>query len=194
MAGTLIFIGSLFCLFNWSMIYQSWWTKKHHSVVPFVGAIPLGLGLWLLEPTRPYTILAILADPGTILGLIGLPRLAQELWPICRFNRLEILIGKTERAEYVLELFRKHVFWIDLKYRRPSDWNGKTPVLSGSALRGNWKKAGNVILLSGYSGQRQAILEKQSDGRYIAREMGLLADEKLPYNTLEGVIFEEKLL
>jgi hypothetical protein len=193
-SGAMIFAGGLICLMNGVSLYLSWRKKRFHSVIPLVGAVLLTIGLWRFDATRRFALFAFLGDWGTLVLLYSLPSLIAQFWPICRVNRLKVIAGQGERAEYVLTLFRKGIFWIDIKYRRPSDWNGRMPFLTGSALRGNWTKEGNTILLSGYSGQRKAILEKQNDGRHIAREMGLPAGEKPPHNTLDGVIFEEKLL
>ncbi len=106
-------LGSIISLSNWATIYLSWETTKFVSSVPLFGALFLGLGLALFEKTRYYALLCPVADYGTLILIVSIPRLIKEEWETSNFNLIQtLLIGKSEHTKYVLKLYRKGIFII----------------------------------------------------------------------------------
>ena len=92
----LIVLGSAVSLLNWFTLVVSLRGDRFVSVVPLIGALLLGRGLGLVPQTPPFAWLAVIADYGTLVLIISLPRLAYSFWSTSRFNRICAL--RTEDA------------------------------------------------------------------------------------------------
>ncbi len=79
-----LLLGGIICLANWIWFYQAVRDRLKgtdpHPTPPLVGAFFLGVGLAGFEATRPYALLAIVADWGTLYLLISTPRIIVSLF------------------------------------------------------------------------------------------------------------------
>ena len=86
-----IIFGGYISIANWIWMYQGYRDRNKdvdpHPTPPFVGAFFLGLGLSSFEPTRPYALLSIVADWGTLGFIINIPRLISIFWKESRFYK-----------------------------------------------------------------------------------------------------------
>src|SRR5262245_16318242 len=107
LAYALIAFGGLMSLLNWGTLVASLRTKRFVSAVPLVGALPLGAGLSLLPESRPYAWLALLADYGTLVLIIALPRIAHDLWSTSRINLMHQFTTHEKERRITIKLFRR---------------------------------------------------------------------------------------
>jgi hypothetical protein len=68
-----IVLGGFICFCNWICLFRTLTTKKFHSVIPLIGAFFLGIGLVAIKSTRPYALLSIVADYGTMVFVLSIP-------------------------------------------------------------------------------------------------------------------------
>src|SRR5262245_50700968 len=108
-AYALIVFGGLMCLLNWGTLVASLRSKRFVSAVPLVGALPLGAGLALLPASRPYAWLALVADYGTLVLIISLPRIAHEFWSTSRINLMHRFTTAGKDRSITIKLFRRQI-------------------------------------------------------------------------------------
>lgn len=143
-AWGLMALGGLLALLNWLTVYQTWRSGRFCSTVPLVGALFLGGGMLLLPTTRPLAWLALILDYGTLVFLLALPRIVDELWKTSRFNLLEEYVGQQSNKTVRLLLFRKGVFTIEQQFHRPP---GECGLIQVGTI-GTWKREDGRLLLS----------------------------------------------
>ncbi len=183
-----IVLGSFICFCNWYTIYDSWRKKRFVSAVPAIGALFLGLGLAYFEKTRPYAIFSIVADYGTLIFLIAIPRLAKELWSTSKINLTKSLIGNNDIADYKLKLFKKEIFVLEVTFSPPQIANEHGAKIVSFGFQGNWQESEGSILLTDYNADRTLELTK-SNCNYIAKEFNYPDDAEYRYDQLDGITF-----
>ncbi|QDU20571.1 hypothetical protein [Urbifossiella limnaea] len=151
-AGLLLALGSWVSLLNWVVLLVSWRTGKFHSAIPFVGGFCLGVGALLLPPLRPYAWAAVLLDWGTIVVVLSLPSVVQELWETSWFNLVEECVGVRGRTTVRLRLFRRGVVVINWDIARPKGEHG----LVGMGQLGRWEQGEDRLTLR--LGDDEAVL------------------------------------
>ena len=181
-------LGLVISISNWATIYLSWRTKKFVSSVPIFGALFLGLGLAFFEKTRYYALLCLIADYGTLVLIISIPRMVREEWKTCNFNLIQTFVGESKHTKYVLKLYRKGVFVIKAEVKPPQPTNEYGAQLLMFGFLGKWEDNKGSIELKGYDGNREIKLTK-TNGKYLVKETNYPVDREYKYDLLNGVEF-----
>ena len=183
-----IVVGGCFCLLNWVMLLKTLREKRFHSVVPIVGALLLAVGLRYFEVTKPYALLAILADYGTLVSILSIPHLARTFWDVSRFNLLRTFMAESKKGVWQLNLYKKGIFVIRAKLNPPEPAD-KPPCLSSFGYHGKWRQSDSVIELSEFSGDRVVRLTI-ANGQYVSTELNFPTDQEQDIS-VEGLQFKE---
>lgn len=155
-----ILLGGLIALLNGMTIYRRCRTGRFSSTVPILGALFLGMGLYLMPKTRPYAWMALFLDPGTVSLLVSLPKVAREFWSTSRFNLEREYEGRSGPWHVRLRLFRKGIF--TLRVDRDKADRQEAGLIS-AGITGTWRmEKERLILLS--EGQ-DAVFERMPDAR-----------------------------
>ncbi len=171
LALLLIAFGGLIAVLNWWTIFWTYHTKRFHSVVPLVGAVLLGTGMFMLNATRWYCWTALLLDFGTLALLLALPRIFREAWETSRCNLLSEYIAQSEIETARLFLFRRRVFTIRLEVDRPP---GECGIASLGTI-GEWERNGEQLILT--VGKESAVFS-DVEGAAIRQFSGFPSWEK----------------
>jgi len=81
----LVFLGIFTILCNYVYLIKNYLNKKHnikkfHSLIPLFGALLVLGGSFVLSiKFRMYFLLIFIFDPGTVVFLLGIPRLIKEM-------------------------------------------------------------------------------------------------------------------
>ena len=150
--GVLI-LGGVIALGNWFYLYMRRRIGHGYSSVPLIGGVLLVTGMWMLPVTRPYAWAGVFLDYGTLIVVLSLPRMANELWSTSRFNLLSEYVGHRGSMTACLRLFRKGHFTLVQRIDRPHGTQG----LMQRSMPGTWQREGNRVTL--WHGAEMAILE-----------------------------------
>lgn len=189
-AYILIVIGGLISLLHWAYAIESWSYKRSFSVVPLLGALPLGIGLALLPETRPYAWLALVADYGTLVLPLALPVIAYEVWSTSRFNLVHCFRTRASGRAVVIKLFRRHIAVITAEFEPPVPYNDHDVLRVGSiGLVGRWSVTETGFAISGYGSNRQLLLSREN-GAYTTVELNHPTENKYNYDNLGGLVLQ----
>jgi hypothetical protein len=115
----LLGLGAAISLLNWVYVYLSWRTGRSHSLIPLVGGVCLMIGALLVTRLRPFAWVAVFADSGTIVVFLAVPAIIWEAWRTCPLNLLGEFVAVFGKTTIRLRLFRRGVFTIRQKVKRP---------------------------------------------------------------------------
>jgi hypothetical protein len=188
-AIALIVLGALLSLANWYTLFAYLWSGRHSSVVPLFGAMLLGSGVAMIPETRPFAWLAVVADYGTLILIISLPRLAYAFWSTSIFN--QITVFRTDDAERRIEikLFRRGIAIIQMLFHQPLP-NGAGGIAVGLSWMGTWTPVDGGYSVMGYAPDRELLVSPQN-GVYRTRESGYPAEKKETHDSLDGLTLRE---
>jgi hypothetical protein len=186
----LIFIGLFFSAINWICMFQSWRQKHFISVVPFVGTIPLWIGLLGFESTRPFAFVSIFADWGTLVFLCAIPKLAKHAWQISRFCLIRQLKSQSNHATYTLKLFKGGIFVLKIDFDPPQVCNEHAAKIISSGMQGHWQQDNSSILLTEYRDSWKTVLTKINDSIYLSKESAYPEDKECKYDSLDNLEFQ----
>ena len=175
-------------MLNWASLIQSAITKRFISPVPLIGALFLGLGLYYFENSRPYAVLSIIVDYGTLALILSLPCLTREFWKTSRFNLIRTYVANSQNAKYELGLYRKGVFVINVKFEPPLTANEHGAKVSELGFQGKWEEGKDVIECREYADDRVLKLIDKGD-IYLAEESNYPQDRKYRHDHLNGIRF-----
>lgn len=185
----LIALGVVFSLMNWSYVVLSWVKKRHVSLVPLVGAIPLGCGLVLLPQTRPFAWLALVADCGTLGILLGMPFIVREIWSTSRFNLLHSFASSASGRQVSIKLFRRHVAVISVKFDPPIRCVERDSYVQSFGMVGNWSLTESGYQIDGYGADRQLRMSL-TEGGYLTEELNYPKEKGRDFDSLGGIKLE----
>lgn len=158
--GLMVF-GALFCLLNLTLAVASVRSGRFVSMIPLVGGLTLAGGALLLPATRPFAVLGLVLDLGTLTFLLAIPRIAHELWSTSRFNLLEEYRRKKENHEVILRLYREQICILQQFFRREPAELGIRHI----SLLGSWERDGTRIVLQ--LGGKIEVLEAVPESRSL---------------------------
>lgn len=158
--GLMVF-GAFFCVVNWLLFLGRIISGRFVSVLPLIGALPLGLGALYFPATRPFAWLALLLDFGTLELLMALPWIVNDLWSTSRFNLLEEYRGRKNDREAILRLYRNGICILQQYFQRSPGELG----ISHISLVGDWEKDGTRLVLR-FGGETD-MLEAAPDGKSL---------------------------
>jgi hypothetical protein len=190
-AYALIAFGGLMSLLNWGTVVASWRSKRFVSAVPLIGAVPLGCGLALLPETRPFVWLALVADYGTLVLIIALPRIAYEFWSTSRINLLHSFSTDAKGRRITIKLFRRQIAVISAEFDPPIPCNDYEARVQSFGLVGAWVPTESGFSINGYASDRQLVISKQN-GVYATTELNYPNDKKYKYDCLDGLEVQEQ--
>lgn len=177
----MIGLGGLIALANLWTLHSSRRTGRFQSPVPLLGAALLGAGLFQLPATRPYCWAAAFLDYGTLALLPASPRIFQELWDTSRFNLVCEYRGEEGIRTARLRLFRRGVFTLRLRLRRPPG----EPGLVDAGMIGAWRREGPRLLLQ--TGAESAVF--YIEGGALRQSRGFPSWEASLERSLAGMEF-----
>lgn len=192
-AHTLIAFGALLCVLNWGTLIANWRYKRFVSAVPFVGALPLGWGMSLLPGTRPYAWLALVADYGTLVFIIALPRILLEVWSTSRVNLLHCFTGNSAGRAIAIKLYRRNVAAISADFDPPFRCDDHGGLVLSFGMAGTWAATESGFLIKGYDSDRQLLLSQQSDGGFATMESNYPSGKEYSYDSLDRLLMRERL-
>jgi hypothetical protein len=179
------------CLLNWGTGVASWRSERVVSAVPLVGALPLGCGLALLPETRPFAWLALVADYGTLVLILALPRIACEFWSTSRFNLLQSFSTDAKERRITIKLFRRQEAVISAEFDPPVPCNDADARVQSFGLVGTWASIESGYLINGYASDRQLVISN-SNGFYATTELNYPGDTKHKYDCLDELVLQEQ--
>lgn len=112
----LILLGGLFTIGNWSAQLASRRTDRNVSVVPLIGGGLLASGLYLATESKWWALLGFFFDLGSIVCILSMAWLAQELWCTSRFSRLHLFKCHHLGRDITVELFDRGRATIKFKF------------------------------------------------------------------------------
>jgi hypothetical protein len=184
-----IVLGAAISIGNWLTIYSSWKEKRFVSAVPLLGAGLLVFGLCGFPATRRFAWLGIIADYGTLVVILSVPRLVNEFWSTSRVNLLRSFISRQSGRVIEIRLFKKGVFTVRVKFDPPVPCNPPGAFVESFGLVGSWKQEGADFVLSGYAEDRVLRLRPEGE-RFLSEEANYPADNEYPYDSLAMITFE----
>jgi hypothetical protein len=138
--------------------------------------------MWMLPVTRPYAWAGVFLDYGTLIVVLRLPRLANELWSTSRFNLLSEYVGHRGSMSACLRLFRKGRFTLVQRIDRPPGTLG----FMGRSMPGTWQREGNRVIL--LHGAERAVLEVvQKEPKALQWTTGFPSTERNEELSLAGI-------
>jgi hypothetical protein len=184
-AISLVVLGGLIAVANWWSVISSFRTKRFHSAVPLLGAVLLGTGMFLLPATRPFCLIAVVIDYGTLALLLASPRLVREVWSTSKFNLVSEYLGQAGMKTVYLRLFRRGVFTIRLQLHRPAGERG----LVGTGTVGRWQRDGTRLTLR--TEQESAVFDvvRGAPDEVLGQSVGFQSWEGSDELSLAGIEF-----
>jgi len=107
----------LLVLVNALSFYRTHVKKKFTSSIPLVGGLFGVVGFLQIPQLRKWCWVAVLADYGSIVFLLALPKVAKELWQTSSINLVDEFVGSDGRKEVKIRLYKAGVFVIKLTFR-----------------------------------------------------------------------------
>lgn len=189
LAALFIILGSYIFIMNWASLFISYKQKKHVSSAPFVAALFLSLGMYQFELSRPLFWFPFLLDYGTIVFVLSVPRLVNEIISTSNLMLIEHYEGRASEATYVLKLYKKNIFVIEANFTNQKKIDGQTAFISSFSRCGKWKKVHNAIDLWGYEGEKTLSLNINVNGNLISKET---PEDLSSVFSLDNISFEKK--
>lgn len=190
-AYALIAIGGVLSLLNWSTLILSRRRKRFVSAVPLVGALPLGCGLALLPESRPFAWLALVADYGTLVVIMALPRIVYDAWCTSRINLLHCFAADERGRTVAIRLFRRRIAVISVAFDPPIPCNDHDARIRSFGLVGTWTPTETGFMIAGYDSDRQLLVE-QDHGAYTTIELNYPSDKRYKYDCLHGLVVRKR--
>lgn len=189
-AAIAIALGCCISLANWIWFFQNLKNKDKdaHPTPPIVGASLLGLGLAYFDITRPFAILSIVVDHGTLVLIIASPYLIKEFWQTSRFKLIKSFVANSDNAKYELKLYKKGTFVITVNFEPTQIANEHGAKIIEFSLQGKWEEYDDVIECSKYADDRILRLVLKGDS-WLAKEYNYPQEKLYPYDCLEGIEF-----
>ncbi len=185
----LIVFGSALSLANWYTLFAYLCKGRHSSVVPLFGAILLGSGMAIIPQTRPFAWLAVIADYGTLILIISLPRLAYAFWSTSIVNRIAVFRADDAERRIQIKLFRRGIAIIQATFNQPLT-TGAGGFAIGLSWMGTWKFADGGYSVTGYSSDRRLLISRDN-GAFKTRELGYPPAKESRHDSLDGLTLYE---
>jgi hypothetical protein len=148
---TLILLGVLPALANWYSPFSETLTGKHSSMVPPIGGLLIGIGIYCITQSIWWSLLAIAADLGMIVLIVLLPSLISETITYSKFNEVGDFLAFRNGHKTTLKLYR------NLTARFTYSTGG-----TQYSFPATWSKFDNGYEICDYIANRKCILtEKQ---------------------------------
>jgi len=181
----LIVLGSAVSLLNWFTLVLSLRSDRFVSVVPLIGALLLGCGLGLFPQTRPFASLAVIADYGTLILIISLPRLAYSFWSTSRFNLICAFRTEDAGRRVRIAIYRRGIALIETLFDPPVPTGGGGFAVAISQM-GTWQPIDGGYSLAGYAADRQLLIAHHN-GTYRTRELQYPTGTEYNHDCMDGL-------
>lgn len=153
-----IVLGGFIALMNWLAPIQSKLKNRHVSMVPIFGALLIGIGIYSITDSFLWSLLAIPLDLGTLMFVLSLPWLFNEIWETSRFNELSKFYTNDNGRKIFITLYKKGLVCIYQEYNdtaNPQE-QGYIPVSQG--FTGKWELIDNKFYITEFLGGRKLEL------------------------------------
>jgi hypothetical protein len=184
-------LGAAVSVGNWLTVYSSRTEKRFVSAVPLVGAALLAYGLYHFPATRRFAWVGIIADYGTLVLILSVPRLINEAWSTNRVNLVRSFVSRKSGFVIKIRLFKKGAFTIRATFNPPAPCNPHGALIESFGFVGKWKQEGAEFILSGYAEDRMLCLRPEG-ARFLSQETGYPEDSEYPYDSLTMLTFEQE--
>jgi hypothetical protein len=145
----------------------------------------LAAGLVCIPQLRWIWWLGLLVDYGTLVTIIGLSGLCFQFWSISKFNRLHQFYSHENGREIEVNLYRRGLAVIKLKFEPPKVANIYGAKISSSSLVGDWHQSADTYEIRGLT-DRGTILIKPVGEEYLCKETEYSKNE-FSHDNLDGV-------
>jgi len=189
LAIALMVLGSALSLANWYTLFAYLWNGRLSFVVPLFGAILLGSGMAMIPQTRPFRWLAVVADYGTLILIISLPRLAYAFWSTSIFNRITVFRTDDAGRRIEIRLFRRGIAIIQASFNPPLP-NRAGGFAVGLSWMGTWTPVDGGYSVTGYASDRELLVSPQN-GVFRTRELGYPVGKKETHDSLDGLTLHQ---
>jgi hypothetical protein len=187
----LIAVGGLFSFMNWRAFISSRRNGRFDSPIPLIGALLLGCGMALYLPTRPFALLAVVADYGTLVLIVASPRIAYDFWSTSRINLLHSFMTNVAGRIIRIDLFRRHVAVISARFDPSIPANHDGARICSFGMVGRWDSTPTGFSINGYRSDRQLIITKE-DSTYSTIELNYPTSEEFNGDGLNGLILHRQ--
>ncbi len=185
-AVILLVVGSFIALSNWYSIYASRRTGRFVSAVPVFGAAFLAIGLLAFPETRAYAWLGIVADYGTIILIVAVPKMIWEAWATCSRNVLHRFVSESNGRRDDVRLFKQGSFTICSEHNPPVPCNEHGTMIASNGFVGTWREQSDGFILEGY-GDGRVLHIMRLDDHHSTREQGYPEDSAFPVDRLDSL-------
>jgi hypothetical protein len=181
-----LMLGAYIATINWLCIYWSNRDKKHHSSVPFIGALFLGVGLAGFSATRSFWWTSIFLDYGTLIGILGLPYLLSQVWRTAGFNRLHRFCSQEGGRKTTVTLYKGGVGVVLVEFDPPVKPDQTAEYRTSSISRPcSWQRIGSSYELNEPGEGRKIRMTPSGD--LLICEDSPASDPGAAYYKLDGV-------
>lgn len=184
-ASALMLLGVLICTSNAWSFFISRRSGRFRSPIPFVGALFLGAGLFVLPATRPFCWAALIVDWGTLEAFRVLPRIVRELRATRAGNLEAEYQAAAGNTRVILRLYRSGVFILRLEIKRPPGELG----LTGCGATGPWRREGPRLFLKSESEAGTLELAADPASGELRSSAGFSSWESNPATSLSRFTF-----
>lgn len=146
---------------------------------------------WSYCRRRAFAWLALIADYGTFILIVGLPWIANEFWSTSRINLLHSFATKTKERLVAIKLFRRQIAVISAEFDPSIPCDEHDARIRSFGLVGKWSPTESGFEICGYASDRQLLISKQ-DGDFATIELNYPSDKKYKYDCLDGLVVQKQ--
>jgi hypothetical protein len=106
LALVIIVLGALLAAANWYSPFSKSLTGKHSSMIPPIGGLFIGIGVFSLTGSIGWALLALLSDLGMIVLIVFLPCLISDIWSTAKINEIGDYIAFRNGHKTTLKLYK----------------------------------------------------------------------------------------
>jgi hypothetical protein len=182
----LIGLGACVAVLNWFTLIATLRSGRFVSAVPLIGAALLGAGLAIVPQTRSYAWTALLADYGTLVLILALPKIIHECWAVSKFNLLYFLHTNESGRHIQIKMFRRNIAIIRGDFNPPVPCDDAGSFAASFSWVAKWRLASDGFSITDYGPSRELLISRQN-GHFNTRELHYPCDSKYKHDCLDGL-------
>jgi hypothetical protein len=128
----------------------------------------------------------LIADYGTLVLILALPRLAYEGWSVSRFNLLHVLDNNESGRHIQIKMFRRNIAIIRGDFNPPVPCNDAGSFAVSFSWVAKWRHAQDGFSITDYGSGRELVITAEN-GHFKTRELHYPAGSKYKHDCLDGL-------